>query len=100
RRTPHPLRAGAGVCADGAAGAEGLAPPFDCTWGGRGRGEYLPLATPQEAAAYPYSPAERGLIARNRARLFVGAKATVLERLREMIAATKADEVMVTTMIY
>src|SRR5262249_25575197 len=47
-----------------------------------------------------YSPAERGLIVRNRARLFVGATATVLARLREMIDATKADEVMVTTMIY
>jgi alkanesulfonate monooxygenase SsuD/methylene tetrahydromethanopterin reductase-like flavin-dependent oxidoreductase (luciferase family) len=40
------------------------------------------------------------LIARNRSRLFVGAKATVLERLGQIIAATKADEVMVTTMIY
>ena len=63
-------------------------------------GQYLPLASPEEAAAYPYSPAERGLIARNRARLFVGSKATVLERLKPMIAATKADEIMVTTMIY
>ena len=46
---------------------------------------------------FPYSPAERGLIARNRARLFVGSKATVLDRLGPMIEATKADEVMVTT---
>ena len=50
--------------------------------------------------AYPYSPGERGLVARNRARVFVGAKATVLDRLEPMIEATKADEVMVTTMIY
>src|SRR5262249_41541493 len=61
----------------------------------RSRGEYLPLASPQEALAYPYSPAERGLIARNRARLFVGAKATVLARLCELSAATKADGVRV-----
>ena len=40
------------------------------------------------------------MIARNRARVFVGAKATVLDRLGPMIEATKADEVMVTTMIY
>ena len=57
-------------------------------------------ASPEEAAAYPYSRAERGLVARNRARLFVGAKAKLLERLAPMIAATKADEVMVTTMVY
>jgi alkanesulfonate monooxygenase SsuD/methylene tetrahydromethanopterin reductase-like flavin-dependent oxidoreductase (luciferase family) len=66
----------------------------------RRRGEYLPLASPEEAAAYPYSPAERSFVVRNRARLFVGAKATVLARLAPMIAATKADEVMITTMIY
>jgi alkanesulfonate monooxygenase SsuD/methylene tetrahydromethanopterin reductase-like flavin-dependent oxidoreductase (luciferase family) len=66
----------------------------------RRRGEYLPLENPEEATAYPYSPAERSLIARNRARLFVGTKTTVLERLAAMIDATKADEVMVTTMIY
>ena len=40
------------------------------------------------------------MIARNRARLFVGSKATVLERLAPMIAATRADELMVTTMLY
>jgi alkanesulfonate monooxygenase SsuD/methylene tetrahydromethanopterin reductase-like flavin-dependent oxidoreductase (luciferase family) len=66
----------------------------------RRRGEYLPLESPEEATAYPYAPAERSLIARNRARLFIGTKTTVLERLAAMIDATKADEVMVTTMIY
>ena len=79
---------------------ERIAATIDLNFVRRSRGEYLPLASPQEAAAYPYSPAERGLIARNRGRLVVGTKATVLERLRELIAATKADEVMVTTMIY
>ncbi len=66
----------------------------------RSRGEYAPLASPEEAAAYPYSPAERALIARNRRRVFVGTKATVLERLSPLISATKADEVMITTMIH
>ena len=100
RATPYAILACAAVCADSDAEAERLAATIDLNFVRRSRGEYLPLASPQEAAAYPYSPAERGLIARNRARLFVGAKATVLERLGEMIAATKADEVMVTTMIY
>src|SRR6266487_5548950 len=100
RERPYAILACAAVCADSEAEAERLASTIDLNFVRRSRGEYLPLASPQEAAAYPYAPAERGLIARNRARLFVGAKATVLERLREMIAATKADEVMVTTMIY
>ncbi len=66
----------------------------------RRRGEYLPLASPEEAAAYPYSPAERDLIARNRARLFVGSEGDGAGAAAPLIAATKADEVMVTTMIY
>ena len=100
RATPYAILACAAVCADSDAEAERLAATIDLNFVRRCRGEYLPLDSPQEAAAYPYSPAERGLIARNRGRLFVGTKATVLERLRDLIAATKADEVMVTTMIY
>jgi alkanesulfonate monooxygenase SsuD/methylene tetrahydromethanopterin reductase-like flavin-dependent oxidoreductase (luciferase family) len=66
----------------------------------RAKGEYLPLASPEEAAAYPYTPAERERITDNRKRLFVGTPATVRERLAPLIEATQADEVMVTTMIY
>ena len=100
RQTPYAILACAAVCADSDAEAERLAATIDLNFVRRRQGQYLPLASPEEAAAYPYSPADRGLIARNRARLFVGAKATVLARLEQMIAATKADEVMVTTMIY
>jgi luciferase family oxidoreductase group 1 len=97
---PYAILACAVVCADSDAEAERLASTIDLNFVRRRRGEYLPLASPDEAAAYPYSPAERGLIARNRARLFVGTKAKVLDTLAAMVAATKADEVMVTTMLY
>ena len=100
RAAPYAILACAAVCADSDAEAERLASTIDLNFVRRRRGEYLPLESPEQAVAYPYSPAERGLIARNRARLFVGSKATVGERLEAMIAATKADEVMVTTMIY
>jgi luciferase family oxidoreductase group 1 len=100
RATPYAILACAAVCADSDAEAERLASTIDLNFVRRSRGEYLPLASPEEASAYPYSPAERGLIARNRARLFVGSKAKVLDRLTSMIAATKADEVMITTMLY
>ena len=100
RAAPYAILACAAVCADSDAEAERLASTIDLNFVRRRRGEYLPLESPEQAVAYPYSPAERGLIARNRARLFVGSKATVRERLQAMIAATKADEVMVTTMIY
>src|SRR5262245_48190450 len=100
RERPYAILACAAVCADSEAEAERLASTIDLNFVRRSRGEYLPLESPQEATAYPYSPAERGLIARNRGRLLVGTTATVLERLSQLIAATKADEVMITTMIY
>jgi len=100
RETPYAILACAAICADSEAEAERLASTADLNFVRRSRGEYLPLASPEEAAAYPYSPAERGVIARNRLRLFVGTKATLLERLSQMITATKADEVMITAMIY
>jgi luciferase family oxidoreductase group 1 len=100
RQAPYAILACAAVCADSEAEAQRLVSTIDLNFVRRSHGEYLPLASPAEAAAYPYSPAERGLIARNRWRLFVGTTATVLESLSEMAAATKADEVMITTMVY
>ena len=100
RSTPYAILACAAVCADSEAEAERLTSTIDLNFVRRSRGEYAPLASPEEAAAYPYSPAERALIARNRRRVFVGTKATVLERLSPLIGATKADEVMITTMIH
>ncbi len=100
RERPYAILACAAVCAETDAEAERLASTIDLNFVRRRRGEYLPLASPDEAIAFPYSPPERALIARNRARLFVGSKATVLERLQPLIAATRADELMVTSMIY
>jgi len=100
RAAPYAILACAVVCADSDAQAQWLAATVDLNFVRRRRGEYLPLASPAEAEAFPYSAAERALIARNRERLFVGDKAAVLARLEPFIAATKADEVMVTTMIY
>ena len=100
RSTPYAILACAAVCADSEAEAERLTSTIDLNFVRRSRGEYAPLASPEEAAAYPYSPTERALIARNRRRVFVGTKATVLERLSPLISATKADEVMITTMIH
>jgi alkanesulfonate monooxygenase SsuD/methylene tetrahydromethanopterin reductase-like flavin-dependent oxidoreductase (luciferase family) len=50
--------------------------------------------------SYPYSPVDRERIRRRRERLFVGTPASVLEQIMPLIDATKADELMVTTMIY
>ena len=103
RRTlekPYAILGVAAVCADSDAEADRLASTIDLNFVRRRRGEYVELASPEEALAYPYAPAERGLIARNRSRLIVGSKATVRARLRPLAEATRADEVMITTMIY
>ena len=54
----------------------------------------------EDAAAYDYAPVDRARIAQNRARMSVGAPATVKAQLEPLMAATKADELMVTTMIF
>jgi alkanesulfonate monooxygenase SsuD/methylene tetrahydromethanopterin reductase-like flavin-dependent oxidoreductase (luciferase family) len=88
------------VCADTDEEAERLAATVDLNFVRRAKGEYLPLASPEDAAAYPYAPADRARIAQNRTRMAVGSPATVMARLAPLIEATKADELMVTTMLF
>jgi alkanesulfonate monooxygenase SsuD/methylene tetrahydromethanopterin reductase-like flavin-dependent oxidoreductase (luciferase family) len=66
----------------------------------RRQGLYSPLPSPEEALAHVYSPTDRALVSRNRARLVVGGKDKVMAHLEPLIAATQADEVMVTTMVF
>jgi len=88
------------MCADTDAEAERLALTFDLNAVRRAKGEYQPLASPEDAAAYDYSPAERARIAQGRNRISVGSPATVKAKLTKLIEATKADELMVTSMIF
>jgi luciferase family oxidoreductase group 1 len=97
---PYSILGCAVVCADTDIEAEHLAATLDLHWVRRAQGQHLPLASPEEAQAYPYTPTDRERIKGRRARLFLGTPATVVERLAPLIEATGADEVMVTTMIY
>jgi alkanesulfonate monooxygenase SsuD/methylene tetrahydromethanopterin reductase-like flavin-dependent oxidoreductase (luciferase family) len=72
----------------------------DLHYARRAKGEYLPLASPDEAAAYPYTPADRERMAQHRARLVVGGIERVKERLLALVETTRADELMITTMVY
>jgi luciferase family oxidoreductase group 1 len=100
RATPHAILAVAAVVAETDAEAERLASSMDLNRLRRDRGQYLPLPSPEEALAYPYTSAERASIARNRSRLFVGSPTTVLQKLQPMIASSQADELMVITAVY
>ncbi|MCX7298245.1 MAG: LLM class flavin-dependent oxidoreductase [Hyphomicrobiales bacterium] len=88
------------VCADTDAEADRLAATVDLNIVRRAKGEMLPLASPEDALAFDYTPIDRARIAQNRTKLSVGSPATVKAKLDTLIAATKADEVMVTTMIH
>ena len=97
---PHAILGVAVVCADTDAEAERLSATLDLNWALRARGDLRPLASPEDALAFPFKPIDRERIRHRRARLFVGTPATVLARLAPLIEATRADELMVTTMVY
>jgi luciferase family oxidoreductase group 1 len=97
---PYAILATHVVCADTDEEAERLAATVDLNFVRRAKGEYLPLASPEEAAAYDYAPADRARIAQNRTRLTVGTPAKIKARLGPLLASTKADELMITSMIY
>ena len=61
----------------------------------RDQGRYLPLPSPDEAAAYPYSDSERGHVARLRSRALVGTPARVRAGIESLAAAHGADEVAI-----
>jgi luciferase family oxidoreductase group 1 len=88
------------VCADSDEEAERLAATFDLNAVRRAKGEFLPLASPEDAAAYDYTPVDRARIAQGRNRVSVGSPTTVMAKLKPLIEATKADELMVTSMIF
>ena len=99
-QAPYAILATAAIAAETGEEAERIAASADLNFVRRARGEYLPLASPQEAAAYPYTPVDRDRIARQRERLFVGAIGEVKSRLLALAEATRAEELMITTMVY
>ena len=99
-REPCAILGTAAIVADTDAEAERIAASADLHYARRAKGEYQPLASPEEAAAYAYTPVDRERIAKHRARLVVGGVDRVRERLLALIAETKADELMITTMVY
>jgi alkanesulfonate monooxygenase SsuD/methylene tetrahydromethanopterin reductase-like flavin-dependent oxidoreductase (luciferase family) len=100
RQTPYAILGVAAICAETDAEADRMAKSADLHFARRAIGQYGPLASPEEAEAYPYTPIDKQRIAHNRARLIVGSAAQVKDRIDALVAATKADEVMITTMVF
>ena len=59
-----------------------------------------PIPAPEEALAYPYTPAERDLIESLRPMYMAGSPATVKAKIETLVAATGADEVMILTTVH
>jgi len=97
---PYAILATAAIAADSDAEAERLAASAQLHYVRRAQGEYLPLESPEAAAAYPYTAVDRERMARQRARLAIGSAITVRGRLLALAEATRADELMITTMVY
>jgi luciferase family oxidoreductase group 1 len=100
RQSPYAILGVAAIAADTEAEADRMASSADLHFARRAKGEYGPLASPDEAAAYPYAPIDRQRIEHNRRRLIVGSAEQARERIQALADATKADEVMITTMVF
>ena len=100
RQTPYAILGVAAICAGTEAEADYLAKSADLHFARRAVGQYGPLASPEEAAAYPYTPVDHQRIEHNRKRLIVGSPAQMRARIMALVQSTKADEVMITTMVF
>ncbi|HEX2643439.1 MAG TPA: LLM class flavin-dependent oxidoreductase [Thermoanaerobaculia bacterium] len=97
---PHAILGVSVVCADTDERARFLSATLDLSWVRLRTGRPSPLASPEEALAYPYTPEERAAVRGYRALHCVGSPETVRAQLEKLIEETGADELMITTMIY
>jgi luciferase family oxidoreductase group 1 len=94
---PHVMVAVSVLCAPETEEAQWLAGPSALAILQLRSGRLAPLPSPEEAAAYDYSPAETALVAETTATHLVGEPALVVEGLAELQARTGADEIMLST---
>ncbi len=94
---PHVMVAASVLCADDAEQAAWLAGPAALSILQLRTGRPAPLATPERAAAYAFTPTERAIVERATASHVVGDPASVADGLARLIERTGADELMVST---
>ncbi|HEX7955054.1 MAG TPA: LLM class flavin-dependent oxidoreductase [Burkholderiales bacterium] len=85
------------LCADTDAEAERFAASIDHRRLLMALGREAPIASVEEALAYPYTERDRAIIARERDRAVIGTPDKVKARLLEIADAYAADELMVVT---
>ena len=97
---PHAILGVAVVCAGSDEHARHLALTMDLARLRINRGEFLPLPSPEEALAYPYSEAEREAVRHYRDMSIVGAPDTVRALIEAKARDCGADEVMVVSNLH
>ena len=97
---PHAILGVAVVCAASEEQARHLALTMDLARLRINRGEFLPLPSPEEALAYPYSEAEREAVRHYRDMSIVGAPDTVRALIEAKARDSGADEVMVVSNLH
>lgn len=97
---PHAVLAVAVTCAEDEAEARRLESTMELTWLRISKGEYLPLPSPEEAAAYEWTEGDRDALRRQRGPSIVGNPEQVRQQLQQMQTDTSADEIMIVTNIY
>ena len=85
------------LCAQTEADAQRLAASIDHRRLLMAIGREAPIATVEEARAYPYTERDRTIIERERSRAVIGTPDTVKARLMEIAGAYAADELMIIT---
>jgi len=94
---PHTMIGVSVTCAETDAEAQRLAGPAALSFLRVRTGRPSTLPSPEEAAAYPYTPEEQAFVDGRRASQIIGSPDTVRSGLTALLEATAADELMVTT---
>jgi luciferase family oxidoreductase group 1 len=97
---PHAMVAVNTVCAEDDEHARFLAGPAALSFLKLRSGKPEPMVSPDEAAAYPYTDAERAFAMSRFTDQAIGSPETVQRQLNELVERTGADELMLTTMVY
>jgi luciferase family oxidoreductase group 1 len=96
----HTIVATSVVCADTDERVEELVASMALAWARMRNGHAGPLPSPEEARAHVYTPTELALTQTVRAQRIMGTPQKVKEQLESLIARTRADELMITTLLY
>ena len=97
---PHAVLAVSVVCAETEEEARRHEATMELTWLRISRGEYLPLPSTEEAAAYAWTDHDREALRRQRGPSVVGDPGQVRQQIEQMKAESRADEIMVVTNIF